>query len=379
MIHSTEALARTPDAGPDDTATARRLPPSPDAAALPMTAADRHAALAAWLAAELPGHAFALAPASSDASFRRYFRVSLDREAHGARTLIAMDAPPPQEDCRPFVHVARLLAEAGVHAPRVLAQDLDRGFLLLTDLGGTTYLDELTARGPSDPVAAKPLYLDAIDALVRWQSATREGELPPYDRALLRRELDLFPDWYLAKHLGIALDGSQREALEGAFSLVLANNLAQPRVYVHRDYHSRNLMVASPNPGVLDFQDAVAGPVTYDLVSLLRDAYVAWDEEVQLDWAARYWERARRAGLPVDADFGTFWRDFEWMGVQRQLKVLGIFARLAHRDGKPGYLADMPRVMAYLRGACRRYHALEPLLRLVDAIEGRVPVTGHTF
>ncbi len=344
-----------------------------------MTAADRHAALAAWLAAELPGHSFALAPASSDASFRRYFRVTLEREAHGARTLIAMDAPPPQEDCRPFVHVARLLAEAGVHAPRVLAQDLDRGFLLLTDLGGTTYLDELTARGSPDPVAAKPLYLDAIDALVRWQSASREGELPPYDQALLRRELDLFPDWYLAKHLGMTLDGSQREALEGAFSLILANNLAQPRVYVHRDYHSRNLMVASPNPGVLDFQDAVHGPITYDLVSLLRDAYIVWDEVVQLDWAVRYWERARRAGLPVDADFGAFWRDFEWIGVQRQLKVLGIFARLAHRDGKPGYLADMPRVMAYLRGACRRYQALEPLLRLVDAIEGRVPVTGHTF
>ncbi len=366
-----------------------------------MTAADRLAALDAWLASTLAGRAYTLAPASADASFRRYFRVSLEREAHGARTLIAMDAPPPMEDCRPYVHVARLLVDAGVNAPRVLAQDLDRGFLLLTDLGATTYLDALNASsalreeaasagppqargapsggGARSALRGDDLYVDAIDALVRWQAATREGELPPYDEALLRRELDLFPDWYLAKHLGLAIDSATRETLERTFALVLANNVAQPRVYVHRDYHSRNLMVSSPNPGVLDFQDAVEGPITYDLVSLLRDAYVAWDEERQIDWAVRYWERARKARLPVDADFGTFWRDFEWMGVQRQLKVLGIFARLWHRDGKAGYLADMPLVTAHLRGACRRYRAFDPLLRLLDAIEGRAAVTGVTF
>ena len=338
-----------------------------------MTSADRLAQLESWLAAVLPGAAHTLAPASSDASFRRYFRVTLEREAHGARTLIAMDAPPPMEDCRPYVRVAKLLVEAGVNAPRVLAQDIERGFLLLTDLGTTTYLDAL------DDSTAHALYLDAIDALVRWQAASRESELPPYDEALLRRELDLFPDWYLAKHLGVAVDARARETLERVFALVLANNLAQPRVYVHRDYHSRNLMVSEPNPGVLDFQDAVFGPITYDLVSLLRDAYVAWDEERQIDWAVRYWERARKARLPVDADFGAFWRDFEWMGVQRQLKVLGIFARLSHRDGKDGYLADMPRVMAYLRGACRRYSALDPLLALLDAIEGRTTTAGYTF
>jgi len=349
-----------------------------------MTTADRYTLLESWLAASLPGAGFALAPASADASFRRYFRLTLDREAHGARTLIAMDAPPPMEDCRPFVHVAKLLDDAGVHAPRVLAQDLERGFLLLTDLGTTTYLDALLGRErpqgrigePTDPHA---LYLDAIDALVRWQAASREGELPPYDEVLLRRELDLFPDWYLAKHLGLDVDAAMRETLERTFAAVLANNLGQPRVYVHRDYHSRNLMVSDPNPGVLDFQDAVHGPITYDLVSLLRDAYVAWDEERQIDWAARYWERARNARLPVDADFGTFWRDFEWMGVQRQLKVLGIFARLWHRDGKDGYLGDMPRVMGYLRGACRRYSALDPLARLLDSIEGRKPAAGDTF
>jgi aminoglycoside/choline kinase family phosphotransferase len=359
-----------------------------------MTAADRRNELEGWLATVLAGEPHTLAPASADASFRRYFRVALAHEVHGARTLVAMDAPPPMEDCRPFVHVAKLLVDAGVHAPRVLAQDLARGFLLLDDLGSVTYLDaldNLRERGraerastggepgvPGGSPTAHTLYLDAIDALVRWQRASRVGELPPYDAALLRRELDLFPDWYLSRHLGVTVDAAMRDTLERTFALVLANNLAQPRVYVHRDYHSRNLMLATPNPGVLDFQDAVHGPITYDLVSLLRDAYVAWDEERQLDWAVRYWERARAAALPVDADFGTFWRDFEWMGVQRQLKVLGIFARLCHRDGKAGYVADMPRVMAYLRGACKRYAAFAPLLRLLDALAERAQAAGFT-
>ena len=248
-----------------------------------------------------------------------------------------------------------------------------RGFLLLSDLGTTTYLAAL------DAANAHELYLDAIDALVRFQRTSREGVLPPYDEALLRRELDLFPDWYVARHLGRALDdAAARKRSTRVFGAILANNLAQPRVFVHRDYHSRNLMVSAPNPGVLDFQDAVYGPITYDLVSLLRDAYVEWDEERQIDWAVRYWERARAAGVPVDADFGAFWRDFEWMGVQRQLKVLGIFARLYHRDGKAGYLADMPRVMRYLRGACARYRELEPLLALLDALEDRAPAVGCT-
>jgi aminoglycoside/choline kinase family phosphotransferase len=342
----------------------------------PSTADARLAALADWLTGPLASAPFTLAPASVDASFRRYFRVTLAAPQSlppGATTLIAMDAPPPQENCRPFVHVARLLRDAGVNAPEVLASDLERGFLLLTDLGTTTYLAAL------DAGSAPSLYLDAIDSLIRFQCASREGELPPYDEALLRRELDLFPDWYVARHLGRTLTDAQRAALERVFALVLANNLAQPRVFVHRDYHSRNLMVAAPNPGVLDFQDAVYGPVTYDLVSLLRDAYIGWDEERQLDWAVRYWERARAAGIPVAADFGLFWRDFEWMGVQRQLKVLGIFARLCHRDGKDGYLADMPLVMRYLRAACGRYRDLAPLLVLLDALEDRAPTVGYTF
>ena len=317
---------------------------------------------------------FRVAPASADASFRRYFRLTFDAPASGGdATLIAMDAPPPMENCAPFVHVASLLAGAGINAPRVRAANVARGFLLLTDLGDRMYLDAL------DAASAPALYSDAIDALVRWQRATRAGELPPYDEALLARELALFPDWYVARHLGVTLSAAQSAALADVFRALLDNNLAQPRVYVHRDYHSRNLMVCPDNPGVLDFQDAVEGPITYDLVSLLRDAYVAWDEERELDWAIRCWERSRRAGLPVHPDFGEFWRDFEWMGVQRQLKVLGIFARLCHRDGKDRYLADMPRVMRYLRRTTERYRALGPLLALLDELDGRPPAVGHTF
>jgi aminoglycoside/choline kinase family phosphotransferase len=333
----------------------------PSATDLPDARLD---ALTAWAETAMGLREFAVAPASTDASFRRYFRITPSAPWRGHATIIAMDAPPPKEDCRPFVHVAHLLAAAGVHAPAVLADDLARGFLLLSDLGDRTYLAVL------DAASAPKLYADATEALICWQKATRDGELPLYDEALLKRELDLFPDWFVARHLGRQLDAGQSAILAQAFRLILDNNLAQPRVYVHRDYHARNLMVADPNPGVLDFQDAVCGPVTYDLVSLLRDAYVAWDEERQLDWAVRYWEGARKAGLPVGDDFGNFWRDFEWMGVQRQLKVLGIFARLAYRDGKRAFLGDMPRVMAYLRAACARYGALHPLLALIDELEG---------
>ena len=347
MADPTQTANPTADASPDA---------GPDA---------RFTALEAFVESALGHRAFATAPASADASFRRYFRVTPDTPAFGAATLIAMDAPPPHEDCRPYVQVAALLGEAGVHAPRVLASDVEHGFLLLTDLGRTTYLDAL------DAASAQHLYLDAIDALVRWQKSSREGVLPSYDETLLRRELDLFADWYVARHLGHTLATSERATLERTFAAVLANNLAQPRVFVHRDYHSRNLMLTTPNPGVLDFQDAVCGPITYDLVSLLRDAYVEWSEARQIDWAVRYWEGARGAGLPIHADFGDFWRDFEWMGAQRQLKVLGIFARLKHRDGKSAYVSDMPRVMRYLRKAVARYRELAPLVPLLDALEDR--------
>jgi aminoglycoside/choline kinase family phosphotransferase len=319
----------------------------------------RRAALERWLSARLSGERFALTSASADASFRRYFRATL---ADG-RSYVAMDAPPEHEDCRPFVHVAALLAQAGVHAPRIHAQDLEQGFLLLSDLGTVTYLDEL------NPENANALFGDATDALVRWQLATRPGELPPYDEALLRREMQLFPDWYVARHLRVELSPSQSAMLEQVFRLLLDSALAQPRVYVHRDYMPRNLMLSDPNPGVLDFQDAVLGPIAYDAVSLLRDAFISWDEELVLDWAVRYWEKAKQAGLPVDADFGEFWRAFEWMGLQRHLKVLGIFARINYRDGKPKYLQDTPRFIRYARDTAKRYSALSPLIRLLDELK----------
>lgn len=336
---------------------------------------DRLSNLERWVSTLHPGEPFRLAPASADASFRRYFRVTFDApsKVHGRTTAIVMDAPPDKEDCRPFVRIARLLAAAGVHVPEILAENLEAGFLLLSDLGGTTYLQAL------DTDSADRLYLDALDALVAIQRASRPDVLPPYDRALLERELRLFPEWYVGRQLGRTLTTAETGVMEQTFERVLANNLAQPSVFVHRDYHSRNLMVATPNPGVLDFQDAVYGPITYDLVSLLRDAYVHWPEERVLDWAIRYWERARRAGLPVDPDFAAFYRDFEWMGVQRQIKVVGIFARLAHRDGKTAYLADQPLVMAYLKAACRRYIALEPFAELLDDLTGETPTVGYTF
>jgi len=332
---------------------------------------DRLEELERWLARHYRTGSFHLTPASADASFRRYFRVHL---AEGPTpSVIAMDAPPEHEDCRPFTHVAGLLERAGLNAPRVLAQDLERGFLLLTDLGATTYLAAL------DAANADALFADAVDALVAWQLASRPGALPPYDEALLRRELDLFPDWYVTRHLGVTLADGQRQALEGTFRLILASNLAQPQVFVHRDYMPRNLMVCDPNPGILDFQDAVFGPISYDVASLFRDAFISWPEERVLDWTVRYWEKARRAGLPVDADFGAFYRDLEWMGLQRHLKVLGIFARLRYRDGKSDYLADAPRFLGYVRAACERYAALGPLARLLDELEGRSAEVRYTF
>lgn len=314
-----------------------------------------------------------LRPASDDASFRRYFRLDTTDPANPH--VIVMDAPPPMEDVRPFVHAQQVLADAGMNAPRVLAQQPEAGFLLLEDFGSTTYLAVL------DEASAAALYGDAMDALVRLQAASRAGVFPAYDRAPLARELDLYTDWYVARHKGVQLTDGERAGLSRAFEAILASNLAQPRVFVHRDYHSRNLMVlAAPhNPGVLDFQDAVHGPITYDLVSLLRDAYVDWDEERVLDWAIRYWERARRASLPVAADFGEFWRDFEWMGLQRHLKVLGIFARLSHRDGKHRYLADLPRVLGYVEKAARRYVAMDPLVRVIERVEGSAAQVGYTF
>ena len=327
----------------------------------------RQEALTDWLKHALSETSIHLTTASADASFRRYFRVHL-----GDKTLIAMDAPPPQEDCRPFVKVAKMLLDAGLNVPKVIAQDIERGFLLLSDLGNDTYLQHLN----ND--TAQMLYSDATIALIKMQLASKQHDLPPYDEALLTREMQLFPDWYVDKHLGFSLNIEQQGWLQQTFDALNKNILSQGQVTVHRDYHSRNLMVTPQNddmhsPGILDFQDAVHGAITYDLVSLLKDAYIQWDEEQVIDFAVRYWEPAKKAGLPVPNDFSEFYRDFEWMGAQRHIKVLGIFARLYHRDGKDGYLKDMPLVMHYLRKVCERYVELRPMLRLLDALDGKVP------
>ncbi|WP_439535337.1 aminoglycoside phosphotransferase family protein [Methyloversatilis sp.] len=334
-----------------------------------MTQDLRLDALTGWLQQQFPGRPLDIRPASADASFRRYFRVTLD---DGTRH-VAMDAPPPQEDCRPFLAVQALFEAAGAHVPAVRAQDVERGFLLLSDLGNTTYLDVLDA----DNAAA--LYHDATSALIDIQKASRPDVLPAYDHDRLLAEMELFPVWYVGRHLKAELDEKEANALYEVFDRVLAVNLAEPQVFVHRDFHSRNLMVTRPNPGVIDFQDAVFGPISYDLVSLFKDAYIDWEEDQVLDWLIRYWQGARSAGLPVRADFADFHRDYEFMGVQRHLKVLGIFARLYHRDGKDGYLKDLPRVMKYLLQTSQRYRDLAPLARLLQRLEGITPQTGYTF
>jgi len=327
---------------------------------------NRQQELQLWLKTALPQTDFTLTTASADASFRRYFRVHLPKSGEYGQTLIAMDAPPPQENCEPFVRIAKLFGEAGLNVPKVIAQDLDNGFLLLNDLGNDTYLTQL------NNASAPKLYADANNALIKLQLASQPNVLPNYDADLLTREMQLFPDWYISKHLGVTLDEKQQAVLTNTFNLLNQNILAQTQVYVHRDYHSRNLMITQENnPGVLDFQDAVYGAITYDLVSLLKDAYISWEEDQIIDWLVRYWQNARKAGLVVPEDFSDFYKDFEYMGAQRHIKVLGIFARLYHRDGKDGYLKDMPLVMSYLRKACERYTELRPMLRLLDTLEGQ--------
>ena len=330
---------------------------------------NRQQQLETWLSTALQSAEFTLTTASADASFRRYFRVHV-----ADKTLIAMDAPPTHESCAPFVQVAQLLAEAGLNAPKVLAQDLAQGFLLLSDLGDDTYLSKLNTE------TAPELYKNATDALIKMQGISVTGILPNYDAAMLSREMQLFPDWYVAQHLKASLTPEQQAVLNNTFKLLNENILAQGQVFVHRDYHSRNLMLTTENnPGILDFQDAMYGAISYDLVSLLKDAYIGWDEEQVIDWAVRYWQPAKKAGLPIPDDFSEFYRDFEWMGAQRHIKVLGIFARLSHRDGKHSYLNDMPIVMAYLRKVCERYVELRPMLRLLNQLEQSQPQVGYTF
>ena len=355
-----------------------------DTAAQPLQAvtwADpaREALFTPWLQAVAAEHGLlpaTLRPASADASFRRYLRI--DDSQGGSR--IVMDAPPDKENSEPFVKVQALLAQAGLNVPQILNWDAPNGFMLLSDLGSQTVIEKLNAE---DPSAAQAWYMQAVDILVEWQKASQEGVLPPYDEVVLRRELQLFPDWYIAKHKGITLNDKQQATLNTAFDAIVAQNLSVPRVYVHRDFMMRNLMVPRQEGtplGVLDFQDALYGPITYDIASLLRDAFISWDEDFVIDITIRYWEKARKAGLlgansatGFGDDFGDFYRAVEWMGIQRHLKVAGIFARLTLRDGKPKYLADAPRFIHYIRSTASRYRELKPLLRLVDEIEGIQP------
>jgi len=315
-------------------------------------------------------------PASADASFRRYFRLDVlpEHQSSLGQTLIAMDAPPEKENLLAFVKVDEMLMHAGVTVPRIVATDYEQGLMLLSDLGTTTYLQVL------DHDNASTMYAEALEALARFQLTSQPDVLPAYDRDFMLQEMNLFPEWYVGKHLKATLTDKQTAELQGVFEAILANVAAQPQVYVHRDYHSRNLMhVDAGNPGVLDFQGALYGPITYDIASLLRDAYVQWDEELVLDWVIRYWQHARSLGLPVNKDIDAFYKDFEFMGLQRHIKILGIFCRLNYRDGKPNYLDDLPIVMDYVRKAAGRYKETRPLVRLLDLLEDTQPQVGYTF
>jgi N-acetylmuramate 1-kinase len=362
------------------------LPPASGAAG-PVQWADpqRAQAFHQWLSAIATAQQLqpdSLRIASADASFRRYLRIdTLPSHTAAAVARIIMDAPPDKENSAPFVKIARLLTDAGLLAPQVLAWDEAQGFMLLTDLGAQTMMEQIDREHPETNL---PRYMQAVDALLQWQTASKPGLLPPYDAALLSRELSLFPDWYIVKHRAFELSPKQRETMDSAFALIVQRNLAAPSVYVHRDFMPRNLMASAPDRlGVLDFQDAVYGPISYDIASLMRDAFLTWDEEFVLDVTIRYWEKARKLGLMDYGgwadDFGAFYRAVEWMGLQRHLKVAGIFARLTLRDGKPKYLADAPRFIHYIRTTCNRYRELGPLLKVIDEIEGTENTTAWSF
>ncbi len=358
----------------------QEAPPSSPSQPVAWADPQRQLAFKNWLDQTALAHGLqepSLRIASQDASFRRYLRI----DAQDGSPRIIMDAPPDKENCQPFVHIAGLLQGAGLLAPEVLAWDEPQGFMLLTDLGSQTMMEGIDR---DEPLANFPRYMQATDALIQWQLASKPGVLPLYDEALLRRELSLFPDWYIAKHRQFTLDPKQLQTMQSAFDLIVRRNLAAPSVYVHRDFMPRNLMLSRDDTlGVLDFQDAVYGPISYDIASLMRDAFLSWDEEFILEITVRYWEKARKAGLMEfedwASDFGAFYRAVEWMGLQRHLKVAGIFARLTLRDGKEKYLADAPRFIHYIRSTCNRYRELGPFLKVIDEMEGLQEASGWSF
>ncbi len=325
---------------------------------------DRLALVQQWLSSLAPVYRLkpeTLRPASSDAGFRRYFRVASENG-----TFIVMDAPPQKEDIRPFIKVDAIFTRAGLNVPKIWEADKERGLMLLSDLGTKTFLDVFR-----QDLSVAPSFFDAATtALVAFQSIGQPGMVPEYSEEKIQQELDLFPQWYVQRHRGTEFDERELAIWKSVCETLTASMLSEQRVLVHRDFMPRNLMVSDPMPGILDFQDALFGPVSYDIASLMRDAFISWDEEMTLDISIRYWEKARAAGIPVPSDFGMFWQQIEWTGMQRHLKVLGIFARLCYRDSKPKYLADTPRFIAYVRHTASRYGQLRPILAILDRLEG---------
>jgi aminoglycoside/choline kinase family phosphotransferase len=337
----------------------------------------RHERFCRWLQPLVEAHGLlpdTLAEAGSDASTRRYFRI---RRAAGGELLV-MDAPPPGNDVRPYLALAAHMAECGLRVPEVLAADATAGFALITDLGPQTYLQALKEASPAE---ADRLMRAAIASLVQWQQRGDAARLPVYDEAFVRRELQIFVDWCVQAEFGKQWSATQLKWWDHVCQQLVNNALAQPQLAMHRDYMVRNLMVntAGGAPGILDFQDAVRGPIAYDMASLLRDAFISWDEERELDWAIRYWEQARKDGLPIDADFGEFWKALEWSGLQRHLKMMGIFCRLKHRDGKPAYAEDLPRLFAYATKVSTRYIEFSPLTHLLEDLRGGLTQTGFSL
>ncbi len=311
-----------------------------------------------WLASELKIDNPQVVAITNDASFRRYFRITIDGVPH-----IVMDAPPSKEDCRPFINIAERLKTIGLNVPHIIASDLDQGFLLLTDLGSELYLPALNEQ------RVDQLYGDALEALAHMQIHANSDDLPLYNRQLLHKEMNLFIDWLLNKHLNLVLSDTEHNELENCFDLLSDSALSQPQVFVHRDYHSRNLMICkSKSPGILDFQDAVKGPITYDLVSLLKDCYITWSNDQITAWTIQHYTRLQQNGLLNDVDEKEFLRWFHWMGIQRHLKASGIFARLYHRDGKSGYLKDIPRTVNYIVNISAEYPELAALHEITKAI-----------
>ena len=330
---------------------------------------SRYSRMSDWVIRDLGLSEIKIDPLAADAGLRRYFRISPENRP----TYVLMDAPVEHNDIKQFKHVSELIQRSGINSPEIISENTTEGFLILSDLGDTTYLKALNTN------TADGLFDEATDALVKWQSASTPTALPEYTEKILLSELNLFKEWYLAKHKGLTLQDNKLTAVNNVFQEIVARNRSENFVFVHRDFMPRNLMVTENNPGVLDFQDALYGPISYDVISLFKDAFISWEEERVLDWIIKYWEKAKKASLPVPHDFGVFYEQVEWMGLQRHLKVLGIFARLNYRDRKSSYISDTPRFVSYILSMARRYQQLKPLVSILEQVENSPSTAGFTF